>query len=310
MTVSPTANVPSEMIQDPVFAERGLAEQQLWWQEEATQAELAAQLRSHNFVVIDDFLPPELAASLAEDLRVIYAGGHPPEDGPLGDFELIRGRHTGWLDPLKPDAEAWSASLPVVARRLDQVVRQLRLARHEIDREEPILPELSDVELRGRVMVAVHPAKTVRLVGDAEDPDAAMVQTRFDASVRHTDNDCLGGVGARCNGRRLTVLLYLSSNWGEGLGGKLRVFGPDATGLLAGWFGWMVAESAPQVDLAPKFGRLVLMWSDNRAPHLVTPIGRAAPSRMLMTAFYYSAAELAIYNQTGSLERLRSFKRR
>ena len=40
--------------------------------------------------------------------------------------------------------------------------------------------------------------------------------------VRHCDNACLAGEGEKCNGRRLTAILYLNPGWRDVDGGALE----------------------------------------------------------------------------------------
>ena len=90
--------------------------------------------------------------------------------------------------------------------------------------------------------------------------------------VRHCDNSCFAGEGERCNGRRLTVIMYLNPAWVSVHGGELRIFPPFAP-----------KGRPPLCDVAPLLDRLLLFFSDLRTPHEVLP---ACAPRRACTLWY------------------------
>jgi len=99
--------------------------------------------------------------------------------------------------------------------------------------------------------------------------------------IKHTDNSCNTatgdhvGEGDRCNGRRLTSILYLNEDWVECDGGQLRIF---------------QAENPDEVitDVEPQLGNLLLFWADRRVPHEVMP---AFKDRYAITVWYFDGPE-------------------
>lgn len=97
--------------------------------------------------------------------------------------------------------------------------------------------------------------------------------------MKHTDYSCNMGEGEKCNGRRLTAILYLNSKWEAAHGGQLRLYEPPAADT---------DESAVLADVDPLEGRLILFWSDRRVPHEVLPAYR---DRFSVTIWYFDEAE-------------------
>ena len=73
----------------------------------------------------------------------------------------------------------------------------------------PRVSQLRDIAHRSKAMVACYPGGGARY-------------------VRHCDNSCESGHGERCNGRRLTAIIYLNEGWTLLNGGELRLFAPFA----------------------------------------------------------------------------------
>ena len=69
-----------------------------------------------------------------------------------------------------------------------------------------LIPALRGVSNRSKAMLTCYPGGGARY-------------------VKHTDNHCRLGKGDNCNGRRLTSLIYLNTNWQKQHGGELRVYG-------------------------------------------------------------------------------------
>ena len=108
----------------------------------------------------------------------------------------MRGDLVGWFDGEEP------AVWPQLGRyltKVDTLVDQLRS--HQL--------EVHGVASRSKAMVTCYPGGGARY-------------------VRHCDNSCFAGKGERCNGRRLTCILYLNPEWEALHGGELRIFEPFA----------------------------------------------------------------------------------
>ena len=135
---------------------------------------------------------------------------------------------------------------PVYMQRIDTFVSEL--ATH--------IPAPRGVSNRSKAMLTCYPGDGARY-------------------VKHTDNHCRLGKGDRCNGRRLTTLLYLNEGWVPRDGGQLRLYGgPEGKTKLR--------------DVEPILDRLVLFWSDFRVPHEVLP---ATKDRYASTIWYFDKTE-------------------
>ena len=111
--------------------------------------------------------------------------------------------------------------------------------------------QLENIAHRSKAMVACYPGGGARY-------------------VRHCDNSCNVGKGDRCNGRRLTAIIYLNEGWTQLHGGELRLFAPFAPKGVP-----------PLCDVAPLADRLVLFYADYRVPHEVLA---AHSERLAVTA--------------------------
>jgi hypoxia-inducible factor (prolyl hydroxylase) len=89
----------------------------------------------------------------------------------------VRGDNVVWMSGTEDGLEM----MPTYMKKVDTFVSELA----------PWVPELSDVPNRSQAMVTCYPG------GGAAD-------------VRHCDNHCVAGEGEKCNGRRVTVLIYLN----------------------------------------------------------------------------------------------------
>lgn len=112
--------------------------------------------------------------------------------------------------------------------------------------------------------------------------------------VRHNDNICEGGEGKQCNGRRLTLVYYMSDSLGDAdapLSAPSPPPAPFAAGALR-LFHRGPPDSEARVDIEPRVDRLVLFWSDLRVPHAVLPTDEEH-DRYAATLWYFDAEELA-----------------
>jgi hypoxia-inducible factor (prolyl hydroxylase) len=120
-------------------------------------------------------------------------------------------------------------------------------------------PPLADIRNRSKAMVTCYPG------GGAH-------------YVKHCDNHCHSGEGERCNGRRLTVLLYLNQKWKAGDGGELKIYHPAPK------------HSEVKKVVQPHADRLLLFWSDYRVPH---EVNHSQTPRYAVTLWYYDHEERA-----------------
>ena len=117
--------------------------------------------------------------------------------------------------------------------------------------------ELSHVSSRSKAMITCYKGN-----------DAAFYST-------HCDN-------SNNNGRKLTAILYVNSNWKDEFGGQLVVhpsLSTDVTGINT------------STSITPLLNRLVLFWSDTRCPHEVRPITHTTSNRYAITIWFIDAIE-------------------
>jgi hypoxia-inducible factor (prolyl hydroxylase) len=246
-----------------------------WWLTDPVQAAIGRALDSQFYVVLDDFLHAAEAQTLARDVAAAHAAGRLKPGALAGGRDGsnltythagVRGDHVGWFDGDEPwwprsvggsmpGAPASLASEPASAltvylHRLNVLMRMLQ--------ENNVSAELRGVHNRSNAMLACYPGGGTRY-------------------VRHCDNACLAGVGERCNGRRVTMILYLNEGWREQDGGQLRIFPPSAA-----------PDAAHVAEIAPRSGRLLLFLSDYRVPHEVMPTNAA---RLAITTWFYDTPE-------------------
>ena len=112
------------------------------------------------------------------------------------------------------------------------------------------------------------------------------------------------GVGARyakhvdnpdCNGRKLTVILYLNPGWQAEWGGGLLLYRLAQGTCTSDAHNTSQSETGDRTELiVPILNRLVVFWSDSRCPHEVRAIESAAPCpRLAITLWYFDNDELA-----------------
>ena len=117
-----------------------------------------------------------------------------------------------------------------------------------------LLPsELSTATKRSKMMVTCYPgngARYTRHCDNANKNGAALLRTFSREGVDE-------GLRFSLPGRRMTAILYLNPTWREGDGGQLRVFGPGTSEEIV-------------ATIPPLSNRLLIFWSDARAPHEVS----------------------------------------
>lgn len=178
-----------------------------WWITDASLACIGEQLRSRCFLVLDGILGRSASVELrkevieARDLGKLttskLAGGR---DGSKLTYThtAVRGDLIGWFDGDEP--ALWTGgAFNRYLQKIDTLVAQL--AEH--------VSELSGISTRSKAMVTCYPGNGSRY-------------------VRHCDNSCDTGRGERCNGRRITAIIYLNPDWQHADGGELRLYEPYA----------------------------------------------------------------------------------
>jgi hypoxia-inducible factor (prolyl hydroxylase) len=238
-----------------------------WWAQPAALAEVRRQLSKDSFVLVDGFQGSEAAGALREVVvglrragalggsRVLghAAASHPAKSAKAS---FLRGDEIAWV-PVPgrgrhPHPAGSQSAVAKLVRLLDELVSLL--ASGDADHGSV---ELGDVTHRSDAMVTCYPH-----------------EARY---VRHTDNSCRRGHGARCNGRRLTAIGYLNPPRPDG-DGALRLYSGDGD----------VLTSAPRLDVQPDLDRVLLFYSDDRVPHEVLPTDEP---RFAVTVWYYDSTE-------------------
>ena len=216
-----------------------------WWITDQALDDIARQLHDSNHCVVDGMLGESRCAALQREVCALrqagrlkasrLAGGR---SGAMTSYthSAVRGDLVSWFN----GEEAEQGALPSYLLRVDTLIDQLK----------PRLQQLQGITGRSNAMVACYPGGGARY-------------------VRHCDNSCDAGSGNRCNGRRLTAILYLNCDWQPGDGGELRLFEPFAP-----------PGRPPLADVQPLADRVVLFFADYRVPHearlTADPTGPAA----------------------------------
>ena len=226
-----------------------------WWQSDGAIGAVAAALVAQHFVVLDGFLGGDLAARVrGACTRAWSRDEYRPSRPAVAD--ALRGAPPA----ARSDMITWDPEgVAELSGQVDALVAALRghLPTH-----------LSHVASRQRPMCSRY--------------------GHGDAFARHVDNHCHHGEGDACNGRVLTSVYYMQdAGWDAATdGGCLRFFhsqqaAPGTPPLEAD-------ETAPRCDVAPLSDRLVLFFSDFRAPHEVLPVRRPDAERFAATIWYWS----------------------
>ena len=178
-----------------------------WWLTDPALASIGETLRTQCYAVVDGILGPAASAALRREVVATrelgrltaskLAGGR---DGNKLTYThaAVRGDLIGWFDGDEP--ELWGEqALNRYLQKVDTLVAQL--AGH--------VPDLAGISTRSKAMVACYPGNGARY-------------------IKHCDNSCDTGRGDRCNGRRLTAIIYLNPDWQPADGGELRLYEPYA----------------------------------------------------------------------------------
>ncbi len=235
-----------------------------WWITDEALDGVAAELSAKGFCVLDGFLGRTFAGALRDEVAGVRADGHLQlsrlaggRNGTMLTYThtAVRGDLVGWFDG--EEAGMWPhGTLAKYLQKVDTLIAQLGER----------VPLLASIASRSKAMLACYPGGGARY-------------------VRHCDNSCDAGRGERCNGRRLTAIVYLNEGWAPLDGGELRVFAPYAP-----------KEQPPLADVQPLFDRLLLFFADYRVPHEVLP---AHSERLAITLWYFDKAEYTRARQRG-----------
>lgn len=234
-----------------------------WWNFDEALGAIGRELERSNHCILDGFLGVTAVRPLRDEITGLYRDGKLQlsrmAGGRAGDMlkysqSAVRGDHVGWFDGTE-GASTWPRqTLASYLQKVDALVAAL--ARHNA--------QLASIVHRSKAMVACYPGGGSHY-------------------VRHCDNSCESGRGERCNGRRLTAILYLNESWHQLHGGELRLYPPFAHG-------------AALCDVAPLADRLLLFYADYRVPHEVMP---AHVPRLAVTLWYFDREEHAKARATG-----------
>jgi len=233
-------------------------EEYWWWITDEALEDMARQLETSHYCVVDGMLGDKGAAALYEEVRAAR------QDGKLESSRLAGGRTGALLSyshaAVRGDLVGWFDGTEEGLWKNGQLARYLTKVDTLIAQLGEHLGALRGIVNRSKAMVACYPGGGARY-------------------VRHCDNSCHAGEGERCNGRRLTVIMYLNPEWVSLHGGELRLFEPFAP-----------KHRPPLCDVQPLLDRLVVFYADYRVPHEVLP---AHAERYAITLWYFDADERA-----------------
>ena len=157
-----------------------------WWQSAGVGAEVADQLASKHFCVLNDFLSGDACSALLEEVRTARRAGRlQAAAATVGEGKMhaqseehrqptLRNDLVGWFTGTEPGFRM----LPAYLETVDHFVGGLRQS------GVPAAAQLRGCLQRSRAMAACYPGDGARY-------------------ARHCDNACQSGVGDMCNGRRL-----------------------------------------------------------------------------------------------------------
>lgn len=186
---------------------------------------LARHLTAHGYLVLDSFIAGDAAEQLERHVHRLHDEGILRPGEIAGDQSTWR-TSRGDMVTSMPSKDPRCPSLAQHVSAVDALCAALK----------PHVPELAAYSGRSQPMLAVYPGQSTSYPRHVDNPDG--------------------------NGRILTCIIYLNSEWESGDGGELR--------LAPAWPADH-ARAAPFFDIAPLLNRLVLFWSDARMPHEVCP---------------------------------------
>eukprot|EP00434_Breviolum_minutum_P039268 symbB.v1.2.034866.t1/scaffold4574.1/size37803/1 len=218
-----------------------------WWKQPEALELLAKQLDEVGFVIIDDFMPEEMARAVKASNVNLYQQSEMEEGATTGGSERVGIPHRG--DVLKwigyDGATEASRCVSAFVDHIEKAVQSIGNAAQDV--APKVATAVSSIQWRSETMLTCYPAAQ---------------RARY---FRHTDN-------SSGNGRLLTALVYLNENWKQGDGGELRLFYPGEKNLKV------------RMEVEPLWNRLLLFWSDDRSPHEVLS---TCQDRFAATVWFY-----------------------
>eukprot|EP00913_Durusdinium_trenchii_P029702 g27839.t1 len=244
-----------------------------WWGAYAWEYwRFLCMLKTHGFLVLDNFLP----ASLAEQLCSVASRALQQKQFGQGKLStgasFARGDAVLWVNTRDPAAEAlenmrpeelrWQAEERTQEGQSSASIPELKEVLEQIDTlvAEILAPEFPErmgcIRTRSHAMFTCYPgareaAELVDAQGESWAGPCASSSAR--GYLRHLDNERAKG---HC-GRILTTILYLNPDWQPSDGGGIRLF-----------------EVKPplqvRAELLPHANRLLCFWADE-IPHEVLP---------------------------------------
>jgi hypothetical protein len=305
-----------------------------WWLDPAAVVEIARQLDENDHAVLDGFLGGDWAARLLLEAR-----------GLISTEGIVAGRVGGGegsaASALRSDTIVWAprdTSTATSASSTTEPSKQPALD-HLVAGTDALVGSLRNMSLQtvvfdadgeagwerdreGREASAAASIRTAEALSDTtwhSEPMLSLYRKGGHRYVRHMDNICERGRGRQCNGRRLTLIFYLTDHHGRrstaerqrekqqqrrtsgssapevwAVGTTSEVDTPDeafTAGALR-LFGADAPDSDPRVDIEPRTDRLVAFWADLRVPHAVLPTDEEH-DRYAVTLWYFDTHELA-----------------
>lgn len=194
----------------------------------ASAPKLLEQLGERGYAIVDDFLPPPTVRAMRAEAASLHASGRmaPSQstrwDAASGEVERYE------------KANVYSASLEGGG----EYRRAPRLTEYCVVLVRSLPPLVNARFPPARLSAALHTNKLAVCLGDGS------------TYAKHYDNSGGGDL------RKLTVLVYLNTQWKEAMGGQFQMFADGGGGA--------------SVDIAPLGGRLLAFWSDSMV-HGVRP---------------------------------------
>ena len=240
-----------------------------WWARDEALEEVSIQLRDCSHVVIDSFLGKDAFEMVHREVKLASESGLINEDGRLGGGREgmaslasvereIRSDKIGWFDCSSlPDSSTTctfvDAKEDIKWKGLEYLLARMETICFELRSK---VEDLRNVTSRSKAMLTCYG-------GSSGEEDGG----RY---TKHVDN-------GNANGRRLTAIYYLNSEWKRDFGGALRLYSH-------------IEEESSFIDVEPEADRLILFYSDKRCPHEVLPVVTDR-DRFALTLWFFDAEE-------------------
>mmetsp|Transcript_4660 Transcript_4660/g.7921 ORF Transcript_4660/g.7921 Transcript_4660/m.7921 type:complete len:608 (+) Transcript_4660:131-1954(+) len=181
---------------------------EFWWIQDECIEVIGKTLSQRNYVVIDGFMGESVCKELRQEVKLAYekgamiagnlAGGS-TGGGTTYTMENVRGDYMGWFTGKEENLD-WKR-LPDLLVKMDTLVSELKSSGHA--------EGLTRVDTRSNAMCTCYPGSGARY-------------------IRHCDNP-------NANGRILTAIYYMNSEWQNGDGGELRIYSCLKSGVADGF---------------------------------------------------------------------------